>query len=222
MRTNILDGVDLTLPRYLSARDRAEMSEQLKLFPAPEFSYYGAGNPAGTWQGDTFERLKAMRLVNDAPSFVRNSFLVISNTCDICEDNKRDRQIHITVAPITTVAKFRDLLLDGGSTADKVNSILTSIRRQENTSIFYLPSNGDLREESIAFLDAIQSLPVEHFRGDEEKRRVTSMSNAGWYLLLVKLALHFCRAMEGESREAFADADDSSGAVEARVRVLPG
>jgi hypothetical protein len=176
------------------------MLAQLEDFPR-RIPYYAPANEDDIWQGDVFENLNAMRLVRGSPALHRGRYLIVSNTCDIASQNKRERAVSVVLAPVTTLAKFRALLEKKAVPTTTIDGIFQSIRRQENTSVFYLPGGGGgLHEDSLAFLDALQSLPLPTFRDDVEKTRATSLSNTGWYLLLVKLALHFCRSFEGEAR----------------------
>lgn len=214
MATNILEGLEQTFPRYLTPADREEMASALRQFPILERRYYGPGQKDVVWQGDVFEKLQAMAFRESGPIAVRQSYLVLSNTCDLSESNRRERPIHVALAPVASLKRFHTLLSEGGSPPAKIDSLLTSIRRQDVTSVFYLPGGcGGVSEESIAFLDAVVSLPPASFRADPQKARTASLSNVGWYVLLVKLAIHFCRAFEGEPRPR--NAAEATGSPEA-------
>jgi hypothetical protein len=82
-------------------------------------------------------------------------------------------------------------------------SQLESIRRQRVTQVFYLPQCSGLGQESIVFLDRVQSFPNDLIeRRQISESRLFSLSNYGLYLYVYKLSMHFTRLNEGAGRAA--------------------
>lgn len=196
-----LEDIQRTLPQYLSPQSTSQLAEAIKRFP-DRIQYYGGAPDAGVWQGDVYSEVRGVRLAADGPTHHRQRFMTISNTCDVAEENPRQFDMHVCLAPITTVKKFAAMLLVNGLAENRVNSIIDAIARQQVTNVFFLPQGGGGPAESlIVFLDALQSQNIEVFRSDADKRRDFSLSQVGWYLLLVKLSIHFCRAFEQQERQ---------------------
>jgi len=85
-----------------------------------------------------------------------------------------------------------------GWSSDKVQSTLDAIKKQLVTNFFYLPASGTFAE-SVAVLDDLQSQPLSYFARNNGGR-VFSLNQFGWYLLLIKLSVHFTRMGEGLAR----------------------
>jgi hypothetical protein len=67
--------------------------------------------------------------------------IVISNSCDISQENERHTPVNICYAPIINLEKYRaELIRQYGN--EKADGIIQSIRKQETTQYFYLPKMG--------------------------------------------------------------------------------
>ena len=76
-----------------------------------------------------------------------------------------------------------------------------AIRKQHNSSMFYLPKNDKLGEDAIATLDRINNCDAQAVDFDELiTKRLFTLSDYGFYLFLFKLSLHLTRIREGVSR----------------------
>lgn len=124
--------------------------------------------------------------------------IVLSNSCDVSAENHRALPPRVTFAPIVKLSRIRDRFEKFGLRADQIEPRLQAIRAQSVTSIFYLPSEGPLFEEHVALLDGIHSMPVEVHRAASKK--LFTLTMAGFYLLVFKLSVHFCRLQENVDR----------------------
>jgi len=116
--------------------------------------------------------------------------------------NKRERPPNIVFAPIISLSRYRELLVSRGLPADVVSSKIGSIKRQEVTSIFYLPRGGGLFDEYIAYFDDIHTIPIAYFDCLDYEQNLFTLSQFGFYLFLFKISVHFCRFHENVTRDS--------------------
>jgi hypothetical protein len=129
--------------------------------------------------------------------------MVLSNSCDIARDNKRLLGPRILYCPIISFTKYQKLLETQGNLSDKFDKRdhLSSIRKQRNSSMFYLPMHEKLGEEDIALLDRINNCDAEAIHLEELlANRLFTLSDYGFYLFLFKISVHFTRIREGVAR----------------------
>ncbi|KQX97763.1 hypothetical protein ASD22_11120 [Rhodanobacter sp. Root480] len=126
--------------------------------------------------------------------------MIVSNSCDISGENERPLPVSVLVAPLASMAKLRETFAKGGYAKDSIESRLRSIRMQETTDMFFLPGGGELEEDSVVLLDAIQAVRREFLQLPD--KRLCTLSQAAFYMLLIKLSVHLCRAGERIDREA--------------------
>jgi hypothetical protein len=184
------------LPPYLSAESKGELLAQLRAHP-DSVDYYGSvANEREPLQGDIWRGF----LVADVESGKLDQVtgLVLTNSCDIAAANNPGADQRIVFAPLLDLEKYGTLLRESGKSEQQVEGVIAAIRRQEIHRMFYLPAMRDLQRESVVPLDAVSSLPLSFIQG-RVRHRLT-LSNFGWYILLVKLSIHFCRMQEQVSR----------------------
>ncbi len=123
--------------------------------------------------------------------------MVLSNTCDISEENDRIIAPNIVFAPIVKLsaieARFRDHDLTDNAVKDRIGAI----KNQSVTNIFYLPAGDQLDEDHVALLDDVHSMPAT---SQTDNRKLFTLSMAGFYLFAFKLSVHFCRLHENVDR----------------------
>lgn len=192
-----LDDAADFLPKYLSPKERTELFSELKSFPV-KMSYYTTLVDEPLLQGDGWAKLDFHDVVSRTDR--KTNACVISNSCDVSPDNRRSIPPRITIAPLVRLSRFVELLRSSGVAESSIHSQVEAIRKQEVTSIFFLPKGGGLGEDSVLFLDDLQSYPVARFFENDEKNRLFTLSQAGFWLFLIKLAIHFCRANESVRR----------------------
>lgn len=186
------------IPAYLSAADKEALVKALKDFPQYARSYYYDVADKDALQGDVWTKFSVYDFVNQKVVGVRG--IIISNSCDISPDNKRFVPARISFATLLSFNKYENMLLANGIDFKKVQSHLREIKEQKITSMFYLPERKDVHEEMIALFQDLHSTPLEVFEKNPDKKRISSLSQFGFYLLLFKISINFCRFMEGVNR----------------------
>ena len=204
MISEIFENVKTYLPKYLS-------DTQLKKLMADLQMLYGHINTSALYaprvpsdemlgQGDGIANLLVINLpdvlINPKPS------LIISNTCDNSLENVRHLPSSICYCPIFNLEKYGRALLEDGENSQSVADHLAAIRRQELISVFYLPVGGRLAQESLVFLDKINSCNSDYVdRSELKNTRIFRLGNAGFYLFLLKLSIRMTRIQEGLDRD---------------------
>lgn len=195
---DLVDKIQLYLPQYLSSSEKKKLEEELDKFPTDgtkDTIYTTALNGCDyLLQGDTISDVNYINFpdttVNDAP------VMILSNTCDMSLSNKRLYGSNIMYAPIIDLSKFEKKLLyvyDKG----RVDNLISDIRKQRISQILYIPKGSNMQYEGIVFFDRAISMPltastVKYMCG----KRMTTLSNFGFYLLLLKISMHFTRIQE--------------------------
>lgn len=198
------DDVKRYLPQYLSDADRRALFSELDRFPNnidKRFYTTSLDSERSLLQGDGVDLLRIADVEHSR--FAEAPCFIISNSCDNDSMNKHiygaSRLIY---APIIKIRKYRAMLIDnmvraGFETEAQIDAHLSDIKRQHVTQAFFLPSGMGLTEDSLVFLDMLSYCKSSAILPDDViKKRMFSLSNYGFYLLLVKLAIHFTRIQE--------------------------
>lgn len=201
-----LNEFKLYLPKYLSSNSEKELFDNLKEFPNnidTRFYTDFLQNENVIFQGDCIREMIVLNLP-DTKTISANC-LIISNTCDIDENNKRPFNSQITYAPIFNLDKYRDTIISNTKrTVNQVDSHINSIKRQEITQILYLPELTNVFEESIVFFDRLINCPNSLIdRKKLKTQRIFTLSDYGFYVFLIKLSIHFTRVQEKVERRGF-------------------
>ncbi len=192
------------IPYYLTAEDKRILTNELK-----EISQGGTANYLlspqhdsfleDMLQGDGWEGFYLFKYPDGKRISVRG--LVLSNSCDINPDNSRDVPSRVLFAPLVKLSKFEVLLRRAGIAEKRISEKLNSIRTQKTTNIFFLPGGGMLSEDYIVRFDETQSMPAQAHSDIENKQKLFTLSNTGFYMLVFKLSIHFCRLHENVDRK---------------------
>ena len=127
--------------------------------------------------------------------------ILLSNSCDIAPQNRRDFPPRIVLAPLIPLQAFTDLLKSSPSLRrEQIDNKVASIRKQLVSSLFYLPQGGGLDADYIAVLDDLHNIPLQRFMQESEKVKLFTLGQMGFYLFLFKLSIHFCPFQEGIAR----------------------
>jgi len=127
--------------------------------------------------------------------------MILSNTCDISLDNERIFFPRIIYCPILKLSRLIETLRKRGISDERITRFVEVIKKQEISSIFYLPQGAKLDEEYIAILENVNNCDVGVIPKDKvSERRLFSLSNYGFYLFLFKLFIHFTRISEAVER----------------------
>ena len=126
--------------------------------------------------------------------------LVLSNSCDVDPINPRDLPARVVFAPLVKLSRYKRLLEESGIDAKRVEQKISSIKEQKTTNIFYLPAGRALAEDHIVRFDELQSMPLSAHAESADKEKLFTLSNTGFYMLVFKLSVHFCRLHEKVNR----------------------
>jgi len=196
------DEIKKYLPKYLSQEATEKLFQDLKDFPENIHKrLYGdiLENENDIFQGDGIIDLPIVNLPDET---VKNGrAIIVSNTCDISSDNKRILFPRIAYCPILKLSRFIEILKKREISDERITQLINTIKKQEISSVFYLPQGNQLEEEYIAILENINNCDVKVIQKEEViKRRLFSLSNYGFYLFLFKLSIHFTRIREAVER----------------------
>ena len=193
------------LPKYLSAESYEQLLNELKSFPENIDSrlFTSSLDEKYIYQGDGLLNMPTINLLSPEISKKETSCIVLSNTCDVSPDNKRFFTPAILYAPIITIKKYIDVMIAQKVPDEKIRNHINLLKQQKVTQLLYLPSTENC-PESIVFLDRIFNVDLKYIsQEDISKRRLFSLSNYGFYILLFKLSVHFSRIQEKVDRNNF-------------------
>lgn len=193
-----VENIREQIPYYLTQEQQAGLVKALADFPAG-MNYYTNKHEADLLQGDCWTSLQLIRFETAERKSVRG--IVLSNSCDVAPENRRDTPVQLLFAPIISLDAFAAVLVKQGLQAESIESKLKAIREQKITSIFFLPKGGSLGADYIAVLDDIHSMPAKIFLEDDARTKLGTLSLSGFYLFLLKLSVHFCRFHENVDRD---------------------
>lgn len=153
-------------------------------------------------QGDVYEGVPCVVRKSGELKLVSRRAMLITNSCDADRGNARAIPVELTVVPVLRLSRYHQMLIDNSVTPEAADNMINAIKRQEKTNLLFLPSGGHLTEETVALLDAAQSMTWEQFREMGAPRRVAVLTQRGFWMLLIKLSMHFQRPHEGVPRAA--------------------
>lgn len=194
----MLEDIKEHIPYYLTQEAKKGLVKALKDFPE-KMNYYTTKHQDELLQGDGWNSLDTINLETAERKSIKG--IILSNSCDISQGNPRDAPARIIFAPIIPLSLYEALLTKSGIDLEKVSSKVSSIRLQKVTSLFYLPKGGCLESDHIAVLDDLHTLPVQGFFKKTDREKQFTLSQAGFYLFLFKLSIHFCRFHENVFRD---------------------
>jgi hypothetical protein len=201
--------IEKYLPYYLTDKERQSLLQEIKDFPDnidQRFFTTYLKDEKSIFQGDGYSDFLFVNLPD--PKVGKLPAIVISNTCDIDQENKRLSPKRIVYAPIFQLKKYRQKLIKdhvetGVETLESIDSHIQAIKKQYVTDIFYLPPNEAIPHDSIVILDRLNNLPANSLTPDEiVENRLFTLSDFGFYMFLVKLSIHFSRVKEEVQRSA--------------------
>ena len=160
--------------------------------------YYATIPDDDPLQGDGWRDVDWFQL--ESQSIRKARTFVLSNSCDVATSNERELPANITLAQLVRLQKLIEILRSENVTEQVIADKVAAIRRQDVSNVFYLPNSPGTDDEYVVLLDNVQSQPLTRFLSTDSRRRIFSLSQAGWWVLLIKLAGHFCRMQEGMHR----------------------
>lgn len=188
-----LESIETQIPYYLTQKSKENLVKALKSFP-DYFEYYVDLYQSDILQGDGWSKLEILRFEDGTRKEIKG--IILSNSCDISSENKRDIPPNISFAPIISLNRYGEMLEAKGFPQQKINSRLQSIRVQQTSNMFFLPKGGNLEDDYVALLDDLHTMPFKVFEPKKERMKQFTLSQVGFYLFLLKLSVHFCRFHE--------------------------
>lgn len=194
----ILEEIKEYFPYYLTEPAKLGIIKALEDFPS-NMKYYTSFDDGSVLQGDGWDQLEVINFKTVEKKAIKG--IILSNSCDISPENIRDLPAKLVFAPLIPLEMYRRSLKQKGVTSSRIDSKVNSIKEQKVTSLFYLPKGGNLDEDHIAVLDDLHSLPTSIFFDKPNRNKQFTLSQAGFYLFLFKLSIHFCRFHENVTRD---------------------
>jgi hypothetical protein len=201
------ESLQQQIPFYLTSEDQQVLVNELKTIASGGTANYflSAYNDAfkdDMLQGDGWRGFQLFLFETGERRSVRG--LVLSNSCDVDPANPRDVPARVIFAPLVKLSAFKGLLDASGIGAEKVEAKIASIKAQKTTNILFLPAGGPLEEDYVVRFDEAQSMPVVAHTKNPDREKLFTLSNTGFYMLVLKLSVHFCRLQEKVNRKPIA------------------
>jgi hypothetical protein len=193
------DIVKSHLPYYLTQDAKNGVLKELQNFHLGKMQYLlPRGLNQEILQGDGWRQLQLLNF--DTGERVAVNGIILSNTCDIALENKRDLPIKIVFAPLIRLSLYTDRLVKAGVSGSKIGPKIEAIKQQRITNIFYVPTGATLDDEHIVLLDDVHTMPAKVFEKNLPTCKIFTLNQAGFYLFILKLSIHFCRFHEEVAR----------------------
>ena len=197
------DVLNRHIPTYLTQQDRAELRANLQ-----EISRGGSADFVLNRRLDEFadkmlqgDGWRGLELYDRPRGCLRRvKGLILSNSCDLDPANRRTLPTRLTFAPLIRLSDFRLLLQSASLPEDRIESKVEAVRAQLVNDTFFLPAGGYLEEDSMVRFGDIHSMPTSDVTDHPECERLFTLNDTGFYMLALKLSVHFCRLQEGISR----------------------
>ena len=198
----LADDIKLYLPQYLSEADLVSLKQQLRSFAKGyDIGQYFTDRlkcEPYLFQGDG---VKALMCNLPNPQIEEAPVLLLSNTCDMDIGNERINPCRIMYAPILNLEKYIKALQARGHEQAAIDNHVKDIKSQVVSQILYLPTSAFWDHDSIVFFDRAISIPLSRDSINKcIQTRSFTLSNYGFYLLLLKLSYHFTRIQEKVDR----------------------
>ena len=197
-----LDDIRVYLPKYLSSENYEQLISELRSFPSnidKRLYTYGLEQDI-IYQGDGLRDMPVVNIEDLEAGVKYRPCMIVSNTCDMDLSNIRLFPTTILYTPIVQLSNYIHVLERYGASTDKIRNHIADIKAQKVSSIFYLPSIGEM-EESVVLLDRILHVSHKYVdRNSVDARRLFSLSDYGFYLFVFKMSIHLSRIREGVNR----------------------
>lgn len=156
-------------------------------------------HPDELLQGDIYGGVPVVIRADGRVDLQQKRVMLVSNSCDVAKENSHDLPVSLTVAPVLRLERFRQMLLDSGVAVASVDSMIQSLQVQELSTMLYIPAGPGVAEPMVVMLSEVQAMLIDEFQAAGPSRDAV-LSARGFWLLLLKLAMHFCRPYEGVDR----------------------
>lgn len=195
------DRLERIFPDYLTAYGKKRLSDHIRAYPDDKhyYSYSKSWDEQpGLLQGDGWSGFTKLDFNTTERPII--SGIVVSNSCDIDEDNVSLRERNVVFAPIIPLATYEARLRAlADVSSERIESHLDSVRKQHKSEIFYLPESS-MTPESIVPFDDVATQPLFSFAQFDGRRRLFRLNDYGFYVFLMKFSISFCRFGENLDR----------------------
>ena len=197
------DSLRQQIPYYLTAENRRVLVDELNAISSGQKVNYILSNAHNEFvdtmlQGDGWRGFEVFSFVSGKRHSVRG--IVLSNSCDVNPENRRDLATRVTFAPLVKLSAYRSMLKRSGIDPAKIRDKIAAIKAQRTNSIFFLPAGGSLKADYLIRFDEVQSMPLEAHEKCGNREKLFTLSDTGFYMLIFKLSIHFCRLQEDVKR----------------------
>lgn len=204
-----IEELDRLLPPELVVQKKERLREGLRQFSDPDNSqdkyytdFYLPKSYDYFLQGDLIKEIRFPIFNAESGEYEKLYFdaLLVSNTCDVDEANKRSISKRPLLAKLIPLERFVDSLKE--LEVENAAEILTQIKNQQFSNVFYLPITKD-KTEYLAYLDDLSIIEKEELnalKDDISINRIESLDYFGYYLFIFKLSYHLCRLPEETER----------------------
>ena len=193
-----IDNLSSQIPPYLFPEQKEQLFSEIKNFYKegiqPKY-FIGTEKFSDMLQGDAWGEIRYRQTTDGKERSAKA--VILSNSCDVSPENKRDHPIRIVFSPLLRLDNYL-ARIESVRSADAAQSIGDAIRNQRITTIFYLPPSAGIPFETIVPLDNISSLPYDSFVATEPKK-LSCLSQIGHYVFLVKISIHLTSDYGSES-----------------------
>lgn len=185
----VIEDFQRQLPPFLTSAKKQEILDAIKDFPEKFNPYQYVKDDPFAEQGDIFSEVPFYFYETNQrePKIA----MVLSNACDISPENKRYAPVKVITALLLKFDSYSDLIRRHLSSAS-ATSIERDIKSQKITDMMYLPKGASLKEDYILKFDCLTTIPLKEFLTNRGER-LARLSLFGYYMLLFKLSVHFCR-----------------------------
>jgi hypothetical protein len=192
------------IPYYLTAEDQKVLLDELTVISHGGTAEYLLGSCRDSFkevmlQGDGWRGFQLFLFETGDRRSVQG--IVLSNSCDVDPENPRDVPARVIFAPLVKLAAFKTLLEASGISAERVANKIAAIKAQKTSNIFYLPAGGVLKEDYVVRFDDAHNMPIAAHTKSEDREKLFTLSNTGFYMFVLKLSVHFCRLQEKVNRK---------------------
>lgn len=192
------------IPYYLTVEDQKVLLKELTAISRGGTAEYLLGTEEDSFQevmlqGDGWRGFQLFLFETGDRRTVRG--IVLSNSCDVDPQNKRDVPARVIFAPLVKLATFKVLLEANGISTERIAAKIAAIKAQKTSNIFYLPAGDVLQEDYIVRFDDAHNMPAAAHAKSGEREKLFTLSNTGFYMLVLKLSVHFCRLQEKVNRK---------------------
>jgi hypothetical protein len=204
-----IEELNKILPPELTEQRKGRLQDGLKqFFKSTNLQdkfysdfYLSSTNPFFL-QGDLIKELRFPIFNSDSRLYEKLYYdaILISNTCDIDEANKRNIPKKAILAKLIPLDTFVETLHE--MEVENAANILIQVKNQLFSNVIYLPETRD-KKEYIAYFDDLTIIEVEELtvlKDEITSNRIASLDYFGYYLFIFKLSYHFCRLPEETQR----------------------